>query len=266
MRFFKGKKKFWVIDEFGGMTVECDEHSKISPKNGDLFLAKFLDNTKVTILSHFGNRSDQDTEETIILFRNGARILWPENFVNLKIPEKRKYGTVDSTDFNSCWNLESRIPSEEKINPNKWFSNHKYGNINRFDFRSWITITIDGADAKDLDDAISVARYENGDILLAVHIADVAEYVEDGNMIDQEARLRGTSIYTPGKVIPMLPEILSNDRCSLHPGEPKEVLSILMRINTLGQVLESQIIEGLIESDHRGTYDEIWEEKQNPTP
>ncbi len=264
MRFFKGKKKFWVIDEFGGMTVECDENSKISPKNGDLFLAKFLDNTKVNIISYFWNRQNQDTEETIILFRNGARILWPDNFTNLTVPEKKKYGTVDSTDFDSCWNLESRIPSEEKIQLTKWFPLCKNINTKRIDFRSWLTITIDGADAKDLDDAISVAKYENGDTLLAVHIADVAEYVEDGNMIDQEARLRGTSIYTPGKVIPMLPEILSNDRCSLHPGEPKEVLSILMRMNELGQILESQITEWLIESDHRATYDEIWEKKWNP--
>jgi len=92
-------------------------------------------------------------------------------------------------------------------------------------------MTIDGADAKDLDDAISIATYENGDFLLAVHIADVAEYVEESSELDREAYLRGTSIYTPGRVIPMLPEILSNDRCSLHPGSPKLTLSILLRVD-----------------------------------
>ena len=101
----------------------------------------------------------------------------------------------------------------------------------RLDLRDWYTMTIDGSDAKDLDDAISIARYDNGDFLLGVHIADVAEYVEEGTSLDREAFARGTSVYTPGRVIPMLPEILSNDRCSLHPGEPKATLSILMRID-----------------------------------
>ncbi len=76
-----------------------------------------------------------------------------------------------------------------------------------------------------------------------MHIADVAEYVTDGSRIDHEAYLRGTSVYTPGRVIPMLPEILSNDRCSLHPGEPKAVLSILIRLGQDGKVKETEITE-----------------------
>ncbi len=104
------------------------------------------------------------------------------------------------------------------------------GNV-RTDFRNWFTMTIDGADAKDLDDAISIARYTDGNFLIAVHIADVAEYVREGTELDHEALLRTTSIYTPGRVIPMLPEKLSNDLCSLHPGEPKLTLSILMKVD-----------------------------------
>jgi ribonuclease R len=83
----------------------------------------------------------------------------------------------------------------------------------------------------------------NGDYTLAVHIADVAEYVREGSALDREALTRATSIYTPGKVIPMLPEILSNDLCSLHPGEPKLVLSAVMTIDPNGYVNHTDIIE-----------------------
>lgn len=259
MRFFKGKKKFWVIEEFGGMTVEIEGEIDIAPKNGDLFLGKFKTENKFGIISLFGNRENKDTQETIILFRNGARVLWPEHFTSIKIPKKHEYAKSSLSEFESFWNLDCLFPKEKKISDRDLFPMLKNGSEERRDFRNWLTITIDGADAKDLDDAISVARCVDGDILLAVHIADVANYVTDGNDIDHEARLRGTSIYTPGKVIPMLPEILSNDRCSLHPGEPKEVLSILMRVGKNGEVKESLLTEGLIESDHRATYDEIWE-------
>lgn len=91
------------------------------------------------------------------------------------------------------------------------------GDTLRIDLSNWYTLTIDGHDARDLDDAISLASTDPGDILLGVHIADVAHFVEDGSPIDQEARKRGCSVYLPGEVIPMLPEYLANDLCSLHP-------------------------------------------------
>ena len=129
----------------------------------------------------------------------------------------------------------------------------------RTDFRNIFTMTIDGADAKDLDDAISIARYEWWEYFLTVHIADVSEYVTEWSALDIEALRRTTSIYTPGKVIPMLPEKLSNDLCSLHPWSAKFTLSILMKIDTDGQVLASFITEGIIQSDKRGIYEEIIE-------
>ncbi len=129
----------------------------------------------------------------------------------------------------------------------------------RTDFRKGFTMTIDGADAKDLDDAISIARYRDGSYLLAVHIADVAEYVREWSALDHEAIERTTSIYTPGQVIPMLPEKLSNDLCSLHPGEPKLTLSILMKVDQKGNVLGTFMTEGVIESRKRGIYEEIEE-------
>jgi len=90
-----------------------------------------------------------------------------------------------------------------------------------------------------------------------VHIADVAEYVLENSVLDREALMRTTSTYTPGKVIPMLPEVLSNDLCSLHPGKMKLTLSCVMTIDPNGYVKHTDIVEGIIESQHRGVYDAI---------
>lgn len=129
----------------------------------------------------------------------------------------------------------------------------------RIDLRNEWIVTIDGADAKDLDDAIGVKKLANGNFELGVHIADVAEYVTENSLLDREALKRGTSIYTPDEVIPMLPEHLSNNLCSLHPGSPKATLSITMELDRTGKVLSSRIDETLIESKQRFTYDEVQE-------
>ena len=85
----------------------------------------------------------------------------------------------------------------------------------------------------------------------------MAEYIREDSQLDREAYTRATSVYTPGKVIPMLPEAISNDVCSLHPGEPKLVLSCLMTIDPQGNVIKTEVVEGIIESVHRGIYEEI---------
>lgn len=90
-----------------------------------------------------------------------------------------------------------------------------------------------------------------------MHIADVAEYVLENSILDREALIRATSIYTPGKVIPMLPEVLSNDLCSLHPGKMKLTLSCVMMIDPNGYVKHTDIVEGIIESQYRGVYEDI---------
>lgn len=128
---------------------------------------------------------------------------------------------------------------------------------NRVDLTREAIITIDGADAKDLDDAIGVKKLSNGHFELGVHIADVAEYVTENSALDREALHRGTSIYTSDEVIPMLPEHLSNNLCSLHPGTPKATLSIILELDTKGQVVNRRIAETLIESKYRFTYDEV---------
>lgn len=118
-------------------------------------------------------------------------------------------------------------------------------------------ITIDGEDAKDLDDAIAVRRLENGNYFLGVYIADVSYYVTEGSALDKEAFQRGTSCYLVDRVIPMLPHKLSNDLCSLNEKEPKLVLGCEMEIDQDGDICNFDIFEGIIKSTHRMTYKDV---------
>lgn len=123
----------------------------------------------------------------------------------------------------------------------------------RSDFRSWQTVTIDGEDAKDLDDAITLTK-EGGIYTLGVHIADVTNYVQENSALDREALKRGTSIYLVDRVIPMLPQALSNGMCSLNQGEDRLALSCVMQIDESGKMLSHQIVESVIRVDRRMSY------------
>ena len=123
----------------------------------------------------------------------------------------------------------------------------------RVDLRGETVITIDGPDAKDLDDAISLTRTENG-WQLGVHIADVSSFVKAGDALDQEAWRRGTSVYFADQVIPMLPEALSNGACSLNGGEERRTISCLMTVDGGGRVTDHRIVKGLIRSAARMNY------------
>lgn len=127
----------------------------------------------------------------------------------------------------------------------------------RHDLRGLQMITIDGEDAKDLDDAVSVERLQNGNYLLGVHIADVGHYVTEDNVLDQEALERATSIYLVDRVIPMLPQKLSNGVCSLNAGEDRLAMTCMMEVDSKGIVVAHEIFESVIHVDFRMTYKNV---------
>lgn len=197
------------------------------------------------ILRNLWNKGEKNIDEKILLFRYNIRT----NFSQDVLMEAEQY-TPPS---------RFKETSETCIFWSESFPIVETEHGKRVDFRSWHTTTIDGKDAKDLDDAISLWTLGNSHILLWVHIADVSNYVIQESKLDHESFLRGTSIYFPGKVIPMLPEYLSNNLCSLHPWSIKNTLSVLMEIDSNGWVVASKIVESIIESSHQSTYDEVYD-------
>jgi len=127
----------------------------------------------------------------------------------------------------------------------------------RRDYRSMPIVTIDGDTARDFDDAVTVERLPNGNFELQVHIADVAHYVRPGSALDQEARLRGTSVYFPDRAVPMLPLELNTDICSLRPQADRLVMSCIMEIDHAGEVLGYELHPGVIRSAERMTYTDV---------
>jgi len=126
----------------------------------------------------------------------------------------------------------------------------------RRDVRGITTMTIDPADAKDFDDALSIQTLENGNIEIGVHIADVSHYVRDGEPLDTEAVERGTSVYLVDRVIPMLPEVLSNDLCSLRPNEDRLAFSAIFELKTDGHIENSWYGQTIMHSDKRFSYED----------
>ena len=127
----------------------------------------------------------------------------------------------------------------------------------RTDFRSWATVTVDPETARDHDDAISLDRLPNGHWRLAVHIADVAHYVPEGTALDQEAYLRGTSVYFPDRVVPMLPHALSSHICSLVEGQDRLTQTVVLEVDGRGQVKKAEFHDGVIKSAARMTYEQV---------
>ncbi|MDD2486824.1 MAG: ribonuclease R [Candidatus Gracilibacteria bacterium] len=215
-----------IYNTWGGKDIFINEKDFNKAQNNDVVLVYVtggLEKPFGAVKKVLGNKDMPKIDELIILYENNVRL----DFTNDVLKETER--------------LES-------------FKDHG----KRTDLTHELIVTIDGADAKDLDDAIGVRLLPNGNYELGVHIADVTHYVTENRELDKEALKRGTSIYLPEKVIPMLPEKLSNNLCSLNPHEQKATLSIIMEIDAAnGKVLNRKILESFIKSKARLTYDEV---------
>lgn len=189
---------------------------------------------------------------------------WPESNRNAEgriVEILGRYGDegVDILSVIRSYNIPYEFPDEvieeaEKI-PQKILPEDA---AVRRDLRETQMVTIDGEDAKDLDDAVSLEIIENGIYRLGVHIADVSHYIKENSPLDKEALKRGTSVYFPDRVIPMLPSELSNGICSLNPKEERLAFSVIMDIDSLGRVINHEIFESLIRVDERMTYTDVY--------
>lgn len=180
----------------------------------------------------------------------------PEGIVTKVLGRQfEKQAELKSILFN--YKLPEKFPKEVIAYAEQLSSPTKKDFEGRADFRDLLTMTIDGEDAKDFDDAISIQKKRNGKYSLGVHIADVSHYVKRGNVIDKEAFSRATSVYFPEKVIPMLPEKLCNDLCSLKEGVDRLTLSCVMEIDKNGKVCDYEIVPSVINSNARMTYTKV---------
>ncbi len=198
-------------------------------KTGDLVVAK------ITKYPDGKNKAEGRVSEII------AKNDQADSDIKFLIREK---GLMET--FPSSVLAEANFVSKEKILPKK-----------RVDLREKLLFTIDGDDSKDFDDAVSLEKKENGNLILGVHIADVAHYVKEGSALDREALKRGNSVYLLDRVLPMLPQNLSNGICSLNPNEDRLTLSIDMEIDKDLKVVNHRIYEGIINSKFRLTYDKV---------
>lgn len=165
---------------------------------------------------------------------------------------------VDMLSIIKEYQLPSKFPKRVKKEAKSYGTKIDLSDIkNRVDLRKDIIFTIDGEDAKDLDDAVRVEKLDNGNYKLDVHIADVSDYVKEDSELDKEALLRGTSIYMLGNVIPMLPKELSNGICSLNAGEDRYTLSCSMQIDKKGNVISSDIYKAVINVTERMNYTDV---------
>ncbi|WP_249871248.1 ribonuclease R [Oceanobacillus saliphilus] len=177
------------------------------------------------IIHILGHKNDPGIDIISIIYKHGINIEFPEDVLEHAI------------------NVPESIAEEELKG--------------RRDLRDEMIVTIDGADAKDLDDAVTVKKLDNGNYKLGVYIADVSYYVEEGSPMDKEAFERGTSVYLVDRVIPMIPHRLSNGICSLNPQVDRLTLGCEMEINAAGQVVNHEIFQSVIKTTERMTYTDV---------
>ncbi len=188
---------------------------------------------------------------------------YPENGKNaegkiIEIIGRPDEAGVDMLSLIKEYSLPSEFPEEVIKEAKRYGDKIDESDIeNRIDCRKDIIFTIDGEDAKDLDDAVRVIKLENGNYRLDVHIADVSHYVREGSLLDKEAQIRGTSIYMLNRVIPMLPKELSNGICSLNAGQDRYTLSCSMEINPEGKTVSAEVYKGIINVCERMNYHDV---------
>lgn len=222
--------------------VDSKLHLKVFVSEKDLHKANLNDIVKVKITKFFPNQTADGIIDTV--------------YGNKDLPG------LDITSLVLSSGIITEFPKEvldeikyipDEVDVDKELKN----NPRRKDLREKQIITIDGIDAKDLDDAISVEKLDNGNYLLGVYIADVANYVKEDSHLDASALTRGTSVYLPDRVIPMLPKKLSNGICSLNEKENRLVMACIMEINKAGIVEKFEITEAIIKSTYRMNYDDV---------
>lgn len=200
--------------------------------------------------------------------RNGHKVLvqitkYPERGKNaegniIEVLGSPNQAGVDMLSLIKEYKLPSTFPEQVVEEAKKYGDKIDEKDIpNRIDCREHIIFTIDGEDAKDLDDAVRVIKLENGNYRLDVHIADVSYYVREGSLLDKEAQIRGTSIYMLSRVIPMLPRELSNGICSLNAGEDRFTLSCSMEIDSKGKTVSAEVYKGIINVKERMNYNDV---------
>lgn len=194
---------------------------------------------------------------------------WPEkgNSAEGKITEVISKSGEPGGDIKALirqYNLTKEFPEKVQVEANSISEDISQDDIEkRRDLRDKTIITIDGADSKDFDDAVSVEILNNGNYLLGVHIADVSHYVKESGFLDKEALKRGNSVYLIDQVIPMLPKVLSNGICSLNPDVDRLTLSIDMEIDKNGKVVNHEVFESVIHSKARMIYSDVSDMLEN---
>lgn len=182
-------------------------------------------NPKGLVVSVLNDKDTNDMAMKELLVENGFALLFSDEAMEqaLRLPDRISEGEVGS----------------------------------RKDMRDILTFTIDPVDAKDFDDAISIRKLKTGSYEIGIHIADVSHYLEEGSVLDEEAYERATSVYLPDRVLPMLPERISNELCSLRPHEDKLTFSCVFQITPKGEVKQHWIGRTVIHSNHRFTYEDV---------
>ena len=192
-----------------------------------------------------------------------GNIVWERSMINPEgeiVQRLGKTGSFD-TDIASIakeFNLPYRFPKEVLGEADEIPVNISVADVRkRMDYRKKVVFTIDPVDAKDFDDALSIEKLENGNYEIGIHIADVSNYVPSGSALDKEALRRGNSVYLVGRVIPMLPERLSNNVCSLVPDEDRLTYSVIAELTKRGKLIDYKIGKSIINSKRRFTYEEV---------